>query len=87
MNQTAEKKKAAQGAESSQQPGSEMPVMSIAQIRDFLKKDLQVAINCLDCIYRDQDLLEAMAAFMQGRMENLRHQKELQGQMKIKIDE
>lgn len=49
-------------------------------VHEFLKKDLQCAINCLDAIYRDQDLLQTMVDFMYGRFTNARHKQELSKQ-------
>lgn len=53
------------------------------QVHEFLKKDLQVAINCLDAIYRDQDLLNAMTDFMFGRFKNAKHKEALNGKGKV----
>lgn len=43
---------------------------TVDQIQDLLKRDLNVAIRCLDAVYKDPDLLRQMAIFMHGRLEN-----------------
>lgn len=54
------------------------PVKSLdaKTIASYLKKDLEVAIGCLNALHSDPDLLMAMATFMQGRMENAVRAKE-----------
>lgn len=47
------------------------------KLQEYLKNDLQIAIACLDAIYRDPDLLIAISQFMHGRFMNHRAAKEL----------
>jgi len=57
-------------------PGVETPSkspISIDQVEAYLKKDLSVAVSCLDAIYRDPDLLRSMAVFLHGRYMNATH--------------
>lgn len=57
-------------------PGAELPIppsveeMTQDQIKSWLKKDLAVAISCLNAIHSDPDMLESLAAFMLGRVKN-----------------
>lgn len=39
-------------------------------VKDYLTKDLSVAIACLNAIQSDPDLLDHMAHFMAGRWQN-----------------
>lgn len=52
-------------------------------VHDFLKKDLMCAINCLDAVYRDQDLLNSMVDFMYGRYQNAKHKESLLPDVKV----
>lgn len=54
-----------QGAE----PAKEEEV-NLEQVRKWLKKDLAMAISCLNAVYTDPDLIESVAVFMMGRMTN-----------------
>lgn len=40
------------------------------QVEKYLKKDLTVAISCLEAILRDQDILSNLAVFMAARFNN-----------------
>lgn len=46
-------------------------------IKEWLKNDLGRSISCLNAIYSDPDLLDAVAEFMIGRLENERNRQEL----------
>lgn len=61
---------AAQGAGSAQ--------ITIQTVEGYLKKDLSVAIFCLQAIHDDPDLLQSMAVFMHGRMLNFQQSKTVQ---------
>lgn len=50
--------------------GAAAPQIDVKTIEGYLKKDLSIALNCLDAIYRDQELLRYMAEFMHGRFTN-----------------
>lgn len=47
--------------------------VDVQTVTSYLKKDLQVAISCLNAIYSDPDLLSHMAHFMHGRFTNAQH--------------
>jgi len=54
--------------------------ISVGTIEGYLKKDLSIALNCLDAIYRDPDLLRSMAEFMHGRFMNAKNAEQAQQQ-------
>lgn len=66
MSKSNSKDKAAQGAAE----------VNEEVVREWLKKDLAVAISCLQAIRTDPDLMDVMASFMFGRYENDRNRKE-----------
>lgn len=49
-----------------------------AVVEGLLKKDLGIAMTCLDAILSDPDLLQYMAVFMHGRMLNFHQSKTVQ---------
>lgn len=55
----------AQGAET-----QAVEVPTIEKIEGYLRKDLGVAIKCLEAIHSDPDLIRSMATFLMGRFEN-----------------
>lgn len=60
-------------ATATEAPGADVALenaLSLDTIQDFLRKDLSIAISCLNAIHTDPDLLAHMAAFMHGRMIN-----------------
>lgn len=57
----------AQGAETSKN------LVDQAQIRMWLVKDLGTAISCLSAIHSDPDMLNALADFMLGRINNAKN--------------
>lgn len=44
--------------------------LTLDQVKTWLKNDLQRAIGCLNAIYSDPDLMESVAIFMLGRLQN-----------------
>lgn len=44
--------------------------ITVDLVREYLKRDLSVAISCLNAIHSDPDLMESMAVFMAGRWQN-----------------
>lgn len=44
--------------------------VSVEMVRDYLNKDLSVAISCLNAIQSDPDLMLHIAQFMHGRFQN-----------------
>jgi len=40
------------------------------KVKEWLKRDLSVAISCLNALYSDPDLLDHMSDFMYGRLLN-----------------
>lgn len=42
-------------------------------VKQYLVKDLSIAISCLNAIQSDPDLLEHLAQFMHGRFVNAKH--------------
>lgn len=54
-------------------PGAEeamLDAMNPTLVKEYLKKDLSVAVACLNAILTDEDLLNHMATFMAGRWQN-----------------
>lgn len=68
----------------SQAQGASQPI-TVGQIQGYLKNDLGIAIRCLDAIYTDPDLLQALAEFMHGRLMNAKHKKDLEAQQEIPL--
>lgn len=62
--------------------GVDEPI-TVKTIEGYLKKDLQVAISCLEAMHSDPDLLRAMADFMHGRYLNNLNKKEVEKQEKV----
>lgn len=65
--------------------GAELPLLTQADVVRMLKRDLPMAINCLDAIYSDPDMLESLATFMYGRYMNNRNKQELEKQAKLEV--
>jgi len=55
--------------------GVENPSITPELVRQYLNKDLSVAISCLTAIQSDPDLLDNLAAFMAGRWANAQNAK------------
>lgn len=53
------------------------------QIEKYLKRDLVVAIRCLEAIYKDQNLLKMVAQWFAGRMDNLAQQEANKSQTEL----
>lgn len=51
-------------------PGVETPKLTQELIVKYLNRDLSVAISCLTAIQSDPDLMESLATFMLGRVQN-----------------
>lgn len=70
-------------------PGAETEktekTITIEEVREFIKRDLNACINMLDAIYRDQATLEMLADVLHGRYMNAKHKQELQNQTKLEI--
>lgn len=69
-----------------QAPGADAPV-NLKEIRIAVKHDLGAAIRFLDAIYSDPDLLESVAVFMKGRLDNYRHAKALKAQQDLPLNQ
>lgn len=69
----------------SEAPGAEVKKKppSVADVKEFAKRDLNSAVMLLDAIYRDDALLEAIAVLLHGRYLNHLHKKELESQVEI----
>jgi len=52
-------------------------VLTIAQVKEVLRKDLHSAILCLSSIHDDQDSLNALATHMHGKYLNHLHKQAL----------
>lgn len=65
--------------------GAELPLLTQQDVVRMLKRDLPMAINCLDAIYSDPDLLESLATFMHGRYMNNLNKQELEKQRKLEV--
>lgn len=86
MTKTTKTNGQAQGAEPSKQKDlKDLPAPTQKQIKEWLKRDLQMSIHVLDAIYTDQDLLEMVSAHMYGRMMNYRHKEELKNQGELNL--
>lgn len=46
---------------------------TVEKVLEYLKKDLSVAIACLNAMYSDPDLLHSLAIWMHGRWTNSKH--------------
>lgn len=57
------------------EPGSEVEVEvpTVAQIMQWMERDLGTSINFLDALRRDTALREQMAVFLQGRISNFKN--------------
>lgn len=73
----------AQGANVSQEEA--MKKVTLPQVKEFLKRDLNVCLHLLDSVYRDQATLDALAEFLYGRLQNDLHRKDLEKQGKIEL--
>lgn len=47
---------------------------TVETVRDYLKKDLSVAIACLNAIQSDPELLDTVAHWFHGRWQNAKHE-------------
>lgn len=70
MENQKPKSQAAQGAAEAKSEVEEMAQLSPVLVKEYLKKDLSIAVSCLNAILTDPDLLEQTAHFMFGRLEN-----------------
>lgn len=50
---------------------------SVETVKEWLKNDIARSLSCLNAIYSDPDLLEHIAVFMRGRLENHREQERI----------
>lgn len=66
----------AQGAESPK------PITE-SEVKEFVKRDIATAINLLDAIYKDQDTINMLSAYLYGRFMNAKHKEELAKQTTI----
>lgn len=60
-------------------PGAEAPV-TLQDVKTWLKKDIAVAVSCLNAIHTDPDLQEHIASFMFGRLQNAQQKKAMESQ-------
>jgi len=51
-------------------------LVTVETVREYLNKDLSVAIQCLNAIQSDPDLMETMAHWMHGRWMNAQNSQE-----------
>lgn len=58
-----------------QVPGTAVPSITPELVKEYLRKDLSVAISCLNAIQSDPDLLDHLATFMAGRWQNVQNSK------------
>lgn len=71
----------AQGPKSTvEEVSADNKVISILQFRDWVKRDVGIAISCLEAIYRDVDTCNAVAEYLHGRYVNAKHKEELKKQ-------
>lgn len=74
MSKQDSKAAAAQGAAAA--PTTEEAkeaAMNLETVKGYLKKDLSIAVSCLNAILSDPDLLDSTANFMLGRLLNAKH--------------
>lgn len=55
--------------------GAGLPPITPTLVKEFLRKDLSVAIACLQAIASDPDLLDSLSHFMAGRWHNNQNSK------------
>jgi len=55
--------------------GVDAPSITPELVKEYLKKDLAVAVSCLNAMLSDPDLLEYLATFMAGRWNNVQNSK------------
>lgn len=67
-----------QSAPATQGAAAEPTDISVNTITEYLKKDLSIAISCLNAIQSDPDLINHLAQFMHGRFINAKHAEENQ---------
>lgn len=60
-------------------------VFTTTEVRDFVKRDINAAIMCLDAIYKDPNTLDALADYLHGRYMNAKHSEELAKQSKLEV--
>jgi len=66
--------------------GAEIPNITPELVRQYLNRDLSVAISCLQAIQSDPDLLDNLSAFMAGRWQNEQNKKAHQSQKVDMLD-
>lgn len=73
--------------DSEEAPGadSKTKTFDINQIREFVQRDLGVAITLLDAMYKDPATCNAVADFLFGRYMNSKHKEELDKQTKMPL--
>lgn len=50
--------------------------VDLAQVTKWLRHDISVAITCLNAIQSDPDLMDHVARFMYGRLQNMEQAKQ-----------
>lgn len=55
--------------------GAAVPPITPELVKEYLRKDLSVAISCLNAIQSDPDLMDSLAHFMAGRWNNVQSSK------------
>lgn len=58
-----------------QAQGATVPPITPELVKEYLTKDLSVAISCLVAIQSDPELLDYLAVFMTGRWQNVQNAK------------
>lgn len=65
-------------------PGA-LGALNHKQVVEFLKRDLDGIVNLAHALRSDPDLLDHLATFMLGRLENARHKEQLAAQQKLEV--
>jgi len=76
MNKSTKNVVEAQGAET--QSTTEQIEINAANVEKWIKTDLGFALNLLNAIYTDPDMMASLAGFMLGRVQNAKLKKQQQ---------
>lgn len=60
--------------------------MTVVELRKAVKQDFQLIASFCNIILTDENTINALADFMHGRLQNVRHQEELRKQTELDLD-
>lgn len=55
--------------------GADTQEVQVPQVKEWLKRDLSLALHVLEAVYSDPDLMDQVAVFMAGRIQNAKNRK------------